>query len=58
MKIALHILSIDNFWSRFFKAKYVKKCHLVNTKPTPTCYSFWKDILKVVSENTCVKIRE
>lgn len=56
-----HILSVNNLWYQLFKARYVRKGHLVNIKLTPIGLIFWKAILNVVLEvyeNGSVKIRE
>lgn len=52
-------MKVDNLWTRFFKAKYVKSDHMVTTNPNPVGSQFWKAILKVsleVYENVYVKI--
>lgn len=61
LKLAWRILSIDNLWSQFYKAKYIEQGHLVNTKSMPTESSLWKAILKLVLEvyeNSCIKLKK
>lgn len=61
MKFAWRLLTMDNLWTQFFLAKYVKNDHIWNTKPTQVGSRFWKEILKVIPEvhkNYFVKIRD
>lgn len=59
MKFFWRHMMVENLWTRFFKAKYVKSFHMDTTRPNPIGSPFWKAILKVflqVYENSCIKI--
>lgn len=56
MKFAWRLLTLDNLWTRFFKAKYVKSGHLALAKHTPACSWFWKSVMRVLPD-VCDNIR-
>lgn len=48
MKFAWRLLSEDNLWTTFFRAKYVKGDRLICTLPSPKRSSFWEAIYKLI----------
>lgn len=61
MKFEWRLLSIDNLWTQFFKAKYIKHGHIVLASTSNTRSRFWKSISQVVPEvldNSKWRVRE
>lgn len=62
MKFPWRLLTIDNLWSQFFKAKYLKAGHVATVCASLTTSRLWKNILqiflKVYYEQMLVKIHE
>lgn len=46
MKFAWHLLTIDNLWTKFFRAKYIKTGHLCTTYLISVGSRIWKAILE------------
>lgn len=60
MKFAWRLLSKENLWTKFFKAKYAKGEHLTCAKPRLVGSRFWKAICKVIPKvykhsYTCIR---
>ncbi|KAJ0086550.1 hypothetical protein Patl1_07518 [Pistacia atlantica] len=61
MKFAWRLVTVDNLWTKFFRAKYVKHGHIFLAETRRNASRFWKSIMKVfpeVAENVLVKVRE
>ncbi|KAJ0103213.1 hypothetical protein Patl1_06269 [Pistacia atlantica] len=61
MKFAWRLVTIDNLWTKFFWAKYVKHDHIFLAETSRNASRFWKSIMKVVpdlAENVLVKVSE
>ncbi|KAJ0094336.1 hypothetical protein Patl1_15029 [Pistacia atlantica] len=61
MKFAWRLVTVDNLWTKFFRAKYVKQGHIFLAETRRNASRFWKSIMKVfpeVAENVLVKVRE
>ncbi|XP_035540358.1 uncharacterized protein LOC118344262 [Juglans regia] len=50
MKFAFRILSSNNLWSDFFRAKYIRHSHFSTYKVKPTDSRFWRSLVKVLPE--------
>lgn len=50
IKFAWRLISEDNLWAKFFKAKYMKDDHLTYAKPQLMGSRFWKAICKMIPE--------
>ncbi|XP_035546552.1 uncharacterized protein LOC118348611 [Juglans regia] len=50
MKFAFRILSSNNLWSDFFRAKYIRHSHFSTYKVKPTDSRFWRSIVKMLPE--------
>lgn len=50
MKFSWHILSKENLWTKFFKAKYMKGAHLISTAKKPMGSRYWKALYKMAPE--------
>lgn len=60
LKFGWNVLSQDSLWLNFFRAKFVKKCHVSLCTEEHTGSSFWKRIvegLPVILQNSHWKIR-
>ncbi|KAG2713072.1 hypothetical protein I3843_04G149000 [Carya illinoinensis] len=61
MKFAWRLLSLDNLWTSFFKAKYLKEGHFFETTSRNSGSMFWKSICSVmpmVKEHMVVKVQK
>lgn len=61
LKFASQLISKNNLWTKFFKAKYVKDEHWTYVKPRPIGSRFWKVICNVIPEvyeHNYTRIRE
>ncbi|KAF5468900.1 hypothetical protein F2P56_013011 [Juglans regia] len=61
MKFAWRLLTVDNLWTKFFRAKFVKHGHIFMAESRRNASRFWKSIMTMfpkVLDNVIVKVRE
>ncbi|KAJ0074622.1 hypothetical protein Patl1_37562 [Pistacia atlantica] len=61
MKFAWRLVTVDNLWTKFFCAKYVKHGHIFFAETRRNASRFWKSIMNVLLdmvENVIIKVRE
>ncbi|XP_057965296.1 uncharacterized mitochondrial protein AtMg00310-like [Malania oleifera] len=60
MKFAWRLMTLDNLWTKFFRAKYVKQGHISMVVPKDSSSRFWKSVMWVlpqVTENVQLKVK-
>lgn len=61
LKFAWRLLTMDNLWTRFFMAKYLRKKHFMEVSAKASDSHFWKSLVCVtpmVLDNIHVHVRE